>query len=236
MLVRDHAFLKRSNLDLETKSGTGDLNTMIPASWKLIDFDKLSLFFGCSKSPQTECKLDSGKFWCATDLMCVLDCIGCSHRPVAVPSYNGNECTFDQIQATNPKIPGPDIMPLTPGDPDPIMVSSSSSCIGSEFGITVIVGSVVGIVCAGITAAWFCFRRRSTSNSNSSGHSSDVTNPGNQDSEAKLSKDLDADPGLVPHNFRGVQRSVARGAADPCVPGQMLGELVVAHVSVTVSV
>jgi hypothetical protein len=127
------------------------------------------------------------------------------------------------------------IMPLTPGDPDPIMVSSSSSFIGSEIGTVVIVVLVL-IVCGGILAAWCRFRRRLTSNSNSSGHSSDVTNPGNEDSEAKLSKDVDTDPGLVPHNFRGVQRSVARGAADPCVPGQMLGELVVAHVSVTVSV
>ena len=158
--------------------------------------------------------------------MCVLDCIGCSHRTVAVPSYNGNECTSGQIQATNPKIPGLAIIPFTPGDPDPIMVSSSSSFIGSEIGTVVIVVLVL-IVCGGILAAWCRFRRRLTSNSNSSGHSSDVTNPGNEDSEAKLSKDVDTDPGLVPHNFRGVQRSVARGATDPCVPGQMLGELVV---------
>jgi hypothetical protein len=112
---------------LETKSGTGDLN--IPESWKLIDFDKLPLFFGCSKSPQTECKLDSGKFWCATDLMCVLDCIGCSHRPVAVPSYNGNECTSGQN--TNLDIPSPSIMTLT-GDPCLITVTVKNKTLTGD--------------------------------------------------------------------------------------------------------
>ena len=97
---------------LETKSGTGDLK--IPDSWKLIDSDKRPLFFGCSTSPQTECKLDSGKFWCETDLMCVLDCISCSYRPVAVPSYNGNECTSSQI--TTLEIPSTQGL-LSPGAP-----------------------------------------------------------------------------------------------------------------------
>jgi hypothetical protein len=127
------ANMARFVFHLETKSGTGDLNTVIPASWKLIDFDKLPLFFGCSKSPQTECKLDSGKFWCATDLMCVLDCKGCSHRPVAVPSYNGNECTSGQN--TNLEIPSP-AMTLT-GVPNPITVkvqnkTDFSGCAGSN--------------------------------------------------------------------------------------------------------
>jgi hypothetical protein len=91
------ANMVRFVFELETKSGAGDVN--IPASWKLIDFDKLPVFFGCSKSPQTECKLH-GKFWCETDLMCVLDCSGCSHRPVAVPSFHGNECTLGQISSS----------------------------------------------------------------------------------------------------------------------------------------
>ena len=106
--------------------------------------------------------------------MCVIDCIGCSHRPVAVPSYNGNECTSGQIQATNPKIPGPAIMAFPNSDPMKDEEASSSSFIGSELG-KAIVGSVVGIVCVGILVALFCLRRGSTSNSNSSGHSNQPT-------------------------------------------------------------